>query len=447
MAEIGAQSAQNLGAQTVTVAARPITNFARLRAILGGSAGNLVEWYDWFAYASFALYFAPVFFPSGDQTAQLLKTAAVFAVGFFARPVGAWLMGLYADRAGRRNAMAVSVGMMCFGSLVIALAPGHATIGAAAPVVLLFARLLQGLSVGGEYGASATYLSEVAGKARRGFWSSFHYVTLIMGQLIALGVLIVLQRTLDAEALQAWGWRIPFFIGAGLAVVVFWIRLGLSETESFEKARAQGAERAHSRLLFLKHPRETLMIMGLTAGGSLSFYAYTTYMQKFMVNTAGFTKNSATEITAAALISFMIAQPAMGWVSDRVGRKRMLIAAFGAGALMAYPVFSAIGATTSAALAFALLFGALLVQSAYTSISAVVKAELFPTHVRALGVALPYALANALFGGTAEYAALWFKSIGAEQGFYIYVGLIAALACFVSIVMRDTQAESLIQED
>jgi MHS family alpha-ketoglutarate permease-like MFS transporter len=426
---------------------RPMSNLARLRAILGGSAGNLVEWYDWFAYASFALYFAPVFFPEGDQTAQLLQTAAVFAVGFFARPVGAWLMGLYADRAGRRAAMAVSVGMMCFGSLVIALAPGHAAIGAAAPLVLLCARLLQGLSVGGEYGASATYLSEVAGKARRGFWSSFHYVTLILGQLIALGVLIILQRTLTAEALQEWGWRIPFYIGAALAVVVFWIRLGLNETESFQKARSAGGERAHSRLLFLKHPRETLMIAGLTAGGSLSFYAYTTYMQKFMVNTAGFSKNAATEITAAALISFMAAQPAMGWLSDRIGRKRMLIAAFGIGALMAYPVFSAIAATTSAALAFAILFGALLVQSAYTSISAVVKAELFPTHVRALGVALPYALANALFGGTAEYVALWFKSVGAEQGFYIYLSLIAAVACGVAIAMRDTQARSAILED
>lgn len=423
------------------------TNLARLRAILGGSAGNLVEWYDWFAYASFALYFAPAFFPEGDQTAQLLQTAAVFAVGFFARPVGAWIMGLYADRAGRRVAMAVSVGLMCFGSLVIAVAPGHAVIGGAAPFILLFARVLQGLSVGGEYGASATYLSEVAGKKRRGFWSSFHYVTLILGQLLALAVLIVLQRTLDTEALQEWGWRIPFYIGAGLAVVVFWIRLGLDETQSFEAARASGSERARSMLLFLKHPRETLMVMGLTAGGSLSFYAYTTYMQKYLVNSAGFSKNAATEITAAALICFMAAQPVMGWLSDRLGRKRMLIGAFGIGALMAYPVFTAIAGAGSATQAFAILFGALLVQSAYTSISAVLKAELFPTHVRALGVALPYALANALFGGTAEYMALWFKSIDLEQGFFVYVGLVSALAFAVSIRMRDTQARSAILED
>jgi MHS family alpha-ketoglutarate permease-like MFS transporter len=428
-------------------AARPVTNIRRLRAILGGSAGNLVEWYDWFAYASFALYFAPVFFPAGDQTSQLLQTAAVFAVGFFARPAGAWLMGLYADRAGRRAAMTVSVALMCFGSLIIALTPGHAAIGGAAPVILLLARLLQGLSVGGEYGASATYLSEVAGKARRGFWSSFHYVTLILGQLLALGVLILLQRTMDATALQEWGWRIPFYVGAGLAVVVFWIRLGLEESESFEKARAAGAEKAQSRLVFLKHPKETLMVMGLTAAGSLSFYAYTTYMQKYLVNSAGFDKNQATEITAAALICFMLAQPLMGWISDLVGRKKMLIGAFGIGALMAWPVFTAIAGASSPIIAWAILFGALLVQSAYTSISAVIKAELFPTHVRALGVALPYALANAAFGGTAEYMALWFKSIDVEQGFFIYVGALCLVAFLVACFMRDTKLKSTILED
>jgi MHS family alpha-ketoglutarate permease-like MFS transporter len=437
----------DVSATPAASAARPVTNIRRLRAILGGSAGNLVEWYDWFAYASFALYFAPVFFPEGDQTSQLLQTAAVFAVGFFARPAGAWLMGLYADRAGRRAAMTASVALMCFGSLIIALTPGHAAVGGAAPVILLLARLLQGLSVGGEYGASATYLSEVAGKARRGFWSSFHYVTLILGQLLALGVLILLQRTMDAAALQEWGWRIPFYVGAGLAVVVFWIRLGLQESESFEKARAAGAEKAKSRLVFLKHPKETLMVMGLTAAGSLSFYAYTTYMQKYLVNSAGFDKNQATEITAAALICFMLAQPLMGWISDLVGRKKMLIAAFGIGALMAWPVFTAIAGAGSPVIAWAILFGALLVQSAYTSISAVIKAELFPTHVRALGVALPYALANAAFGGTAEYMALWFKSIGIEQGFFIYVGALCLVAFLVACFMRDTKLKSAILED
>jgi len=482
---------------TTTAETAGAPQWRRLKAILGGSAGNFVEWYDWFAYSSFALYFAPVFFPEGSTTAQLLQAAAVFAVGFFARPVGAWLMGHYADHAGRRAALTVSVAMMCVGALVIALAPGYAQIGPAAPVVLLGARLLQGLSVGGEYGASATYMSEMAGRSRRGFWSSFQYVTLIGGQLVALGVLIVLQRTLGAEVLGDWGWRIPFFIGAGLAVVVFFIRSGIDESPAFtgvvEKERFDvahagwvfgllvigivafaldiaGAGRegpalagmSAPKLVFLvfiaaaaimvvapimrRHPPETIAVMGLTAAGSLSFYAYTTYMQKFLVNTSGFTKDQATEISAGALILFMLAQPVFGWLSDRVGRKPMLIAAFGGGALVAWPIFTALAATDDVGHAFWLVLAALLVLSAYTSISAVIKAELFPAHIRALGVALPYALGNAAFGGTAEYAALWFKQGGAESGFYIYVAAMAAIACVISIFLRDTQKTSRIAD-
>ena len=442
-------SATETGADAPTagmVTAPGLTPLQRMRAILGGSAGNLVEWYDWFAYASFSIYFAGVFFPEGDQTAQYMKTAAVFALGFLARPVGAWLMGLYADRAGRRAALSLSVGLMCLGSLIIALAPGYAQIGIAAPAILLTARILQGLSVGGEYGASATYMSEMAGKKRRGFWSSFQYVTLIMGQLAAATVLVVLQQTLDKDQLEDWGWRIPFLIGALLAVVVFWIRRNLDESASFKAAQLEG-KRATTMLLFAKYPRETAIIMGLTAAGSLGFYAYTTYMLKFLVNTAGFTKEAAGAVNFATLVGFMLAQPLFGWLSDKVGRKTMLIIAFGGGALAAVPVFTLVGATNSMGIAFALIMATLLVQSAYTSISAVVKAELFPAHCRALGVALPYALANAVFGGTAEYVALWFKREGMESGFYLYVAGVMTMALLISIFMRDTGKHSLIRED
>ncbi|WP_269713791.1 MFS transporter [Caulobacter sp. NIBR2454] len=425
-----------------------LTPQARLKAILGGSAGNLVEWYDWFAYSSFSLYFAPIFFPKGDQTAQLLQAAAIFAVGFLARPLGAWIMGVYADRAGRRAALSVSVAMMCAGALVIALTPGFDQIGAAAPIILLLARILQGLSVGGEYGASATYMSEMAGKARRGFWSSFQYVTLIAGQLIALGVLIALQRLMPAEALAEWGWRIPFFIGALLAVVVFWIRRGLEESAAFTNAQAAGgAPRGKTMMLFLHHPRETLMILGLTAGGSLGFYAFTTYMQKFLVNTSGFTKNQATEISAGALFCFMVAQPLVGWLSDKVGRKTMLVGAFGLGSALTWPIMTTIAGTNSTWAAFGLMLSALLILSGYTAISAVIKAELFPVHVRALGVALPYALANAVFGGTAESVALSFKAAGAESGFYLYVTAIMAVAFVVALILKDTARHSRIVED
>ncbi len=435
------------GGEAVPVASVSLTPQARLKAILGGSAGNLVEWYDWFAYSSFSLYFAPVFFPKGDQTAQLLQAAAIFAVGFLARPLGAWIMGIYADRAGRRAALSLSVAMMCAGALVIAVTPGFASIGAAAPLILLLARILQGLSVGGEYGASATYMSEMAGRARRGFWSSFQYVTLIAGQLIALGVLILLQRVMPAEALADWGWRIPFFIGAALAVIVFWIRRGLEESAAFTNAAAPVEKRGKTMMLFRQHPRETLMILGLTAGGSLGFYAFTTYMQKFLVNTSGFSKTEATEISAGALFCFMVAQPLVGWLSDKVGRKTMLVGAFGLGALLTWPIMTAIAATDSAWAAFGLMLSALLILSGYTAISAVIKAELFPVHVRALGVALPYALANAVFGGTAESVALLFKQQGMETGFYLYVAAVMGMALIVSLILKDTARHSRIVED
>jgi MHS family alpha-ketoglutarate permease-like MFS transporter len=423
------------------------TPLQRVRAILTGSAGNLVEWYDWYAYAACALYFAPVFFPKGDPTAQLLQTAAVFAVGFFARPVGAWLMGLISDRAGRKVGMLISVLVMCAGSLVIAFTPGAAQIGVAAPIILTAARILQGLSLGGEYGASATYMSEMAGAKHRGFWSSFQYVTLIGGQLTALGVLIVLQHTLSPEAMSEWGWRVPFVIGAALAVLVYFFRAAMEESESYKVSKAAGDERATTKALFTKHPREFLTILGLTAGGSMIFYVYTTYMQKFLTNTAGFSKDQATEISAVALIVFMFAQPVFGWLSDVVGRRVMLIIAFGGGALLTWPILTAMQTAGAPMVALGLLIAGMLIQSGYTSISGVVKAELFPTNVRTLGVALPYALANAAFGGTAEYVALWFKSHGNEAGFYIYCAVILAISFIAVLTMRDTRRHSRIEED
>jgi MFS transporter, MHS family, alpha-ketoglutarate permease len=419
----------------------------RIRAVLGGSAGNLVEWFDWYTYSAAALYFAPIFFPRGDQTAQLLQTAAVFAVGFFARPVGAWLMGLYADRVGRKAALTLSVAMMCGGSLAIAATPGAATIGVAAPVILLLARVFQGLSLGGEYGASATYISEMAGRKYRGFWSSFQYVTLIGGQLTALAVLIILQHVLGKGDMAAWGWRIPFVIGAGLAIVAYWLRQRLPESRSFVRAGTPGSARGGIRRLFLDHPREAITVLGFTAGGSVIFYVYTTYMQKFLTNTAGFSKDQATEISAVSLVAFMVAQPFFGWLSDKVGRKPMMLVAFGGGTLVTWPVMTAVGAARSSWIAVCLIVAAMMIQSCYTSISAVVKAELFPTAIRTLGVAVPYALANAAFGGTAEYIALWFKSVGSESGFYIYASAVAGISFLVALTMNETRVHSRLIED
>jgi len=371
----------------------------------------------------------------------------VFAVGFLVRPIGGWWMGIYSDRHGRKAGLALSVTLMCLGSLLIAVTPGYETIGVAAPALLVVARLMQGISVGGEYGAGATYLSEMAGRRHRGFFASFQYVTLISGQLIALCVLLVLQATMSEAALDAWGWRIPFFIGAALAVVVFYIRRRLSETESFANARAQGAPRSSFGLLLREHPREFMIVLALTAGGTLAFYAYSIYMQKFLVNTSGFSRETASWISAGTLLIFMLVQPLAGALSDRIGRKPLMVSFGVAGVLLTYPIFVTLESTRDAGTAFALVLASLLITTGYSAISGVVKTELFPAHVRTLGVALPYAIANALFGGTAEYVALWFKQAGFERGFYWYVTAMIGVSLVTYALMRDTRDQSLIRED
>ncbi len=414
----------------------------RLKAIFVGSAGNLVEWFDFYAYSAFALYFAKSFFPTESQTAQLLNAAAIFAVGFLMRPFGGWLFGHMADRHGRRIALTVSVMMMCFGSLIIAVTPTYATIGLAAPAILLLARLIQGLSLGGEYGTSATYLSEVAHPDHRGFYSSFQYVTLIGGQLLAMVLLLVLQKLLlTPEQLEAWGWRIPFFVGALLAVVVYFMRRDMHESDAFVEARMLGATQSPLKRL-MRHPREVAIVVGLTLGGTVAFYTYTTYMQKFLVNSVGLSKDTSTVIAASTLFIYMCLQPVVGAFSDIVGRRPVLLTFGVLGTLLTVPILTALENTDSAWTAFLLIMAALLIVSGYTAINAVVKAELFPTGVRAMGVGFPYAITVALFGGTAEYVALYLKSIGYEDAFYWYVTACIAVSLAVYALMRDTRANS-----
>jgi MHS family alpha-ketoglutarate permease-like MFS transporter len=414
--------------------------------VIRGSLGNLIEWYDWYAYAAFSIYFAGVFFPSGNPTAQLLNTAGIFAVGFLIRPLGGWLLGWYADRNGRRAALTLSVTMMGVGSLGIAVLPGYAQLGSLAPVFLVVLRLLQGLSLGGEYGTSATYLSEVATPHRRGFYSSFQYVTLTSGQLLALGVQIILQQVLTSEQMHSWGWRIAFVIGAAAAVTVMWLRRTMDESESYKLAVESNAERGSLRVL-LSYPRECLTVVGLTLGGTIAFYTFTTYMQKFMINTTGLPKEQVTWINFVALIIFVALQPLIGALSDRVGRRPILIA-FGIGAtLFTVPLLSAVARADSALAAFGLMLLGLIIVSGYTSINAVVKAELFPARIRALGVGLPYALTVAIFGGTTEYVALGLKNMGHESWFFFYVAGCGLISLLVYVFMGESSRRSYLERE
>jgi len=414
----------------------------RIKAILIGSAGNLVEWYDFYAYTAFALYFAPAFFPTSDPVVQQLNAAVLFAATFLMRPLGGWLFGYLADHFGRKLSLTVSVLCMCFGSLIIAVTPTYATIGFAAPAILALARVIEGLSLGGEYGASATYLSEVADAKNRGFYSSFQYVTLIGGQLTAIIVLLLLQKVfLTPDQLKAWGWRVPFVIGALLAIFTAVMRRGLHETEAFEEAK-KVVKPTGSILELLKYPRELLLVVGLTAGGTAAFYTFTTYMQTFVKLSVGLTEDQTTTVIFGSLVFATILQPLYGALSDRIGRKPLLIFFGVAGTLATIPILTLLKDTKSPLTAFLLICAAWIFVAGYTSINAVVKAELFPTNVRALGVGVPYALTVSIFGGTAPAIALYFKTMGHESWFYYYLSGVIFLSLLIYTTMRDTKHAS-----
>jgi MFS transporter, MHS family, alpha-ketoglutarate permease len=414
----------------------------RVKAIFIGSVGNLVEWYDFYAYTAFALYFAPAFFPNTDPVVQQLNAAVLFAATFLMRPLGGWLFGYLADHFGRRLSLTLSVVCMCFGSLIIAVTPTYDSIGLAAPAILALARVIEGLSLGGEYGASATYLSEVADAKHRGFYSSFQYVTLIGGQLTAIIVLLLLQKVfLTPEELKDWGWRIPFAIGAVLAIFAAVMRRNLHETEAFVEA-SKTVKPTGSILGLLEYPRELLLVVGLTAGGTAAFYTFTTYMQTFVRLSVGLTPDQTTLVIFGTLVFATLLQPIYGAISDRIGRKPVLIFFGVAGTLATVPILTTLKASKSPLVVFLLICAAWIFTAGYTSINAVVKAELFPTKIRALGVGIPYSITVSLFGGTAPAVALYFKSIGHEEWFYYYLSGIILLSLIIYSTMRDTKHES-----
>ncbi|KLD75539.1 MFS transporter [Xanthomonas hyacinthi] len=403
----------------------------RVFAIMAASSGNLVEWFDFYVYAFCAIYFSGAFFPQADRTAQLLNTAAIFGAGFLMRPVGGWLFGRIADRYGRKRSLLISVTMMCGGSLLIACLPTHERIGALAPLLLLLARLIQGLSVGGEYGTTATYMSEVALRGQRGFFSSFQYVTLIGGQLLAVLTIVIIESVLSEAQIRAWGWRIPFVIGAIAAVVALLLRRTLTETQSAEQRQSEEAGSLVG--LFRNHAAAFFTVLGYTAGGSLIFYTFTTYMQKFLVNTAHLPNKTASFVMTGALFLYMCMQPLFGMLSDRIGRRNNMLLFGVLGTLCTVPILTALQYVHDPLPAFVLIVLALAIVSLYTSISGIVKAEMFPAQVRALGVGLAYAIGNALFGGSAEYVALGLKKLGHEEAFFWYVTVMMVVALLVSL--------------
>ncbi|MET8469329.1 MFS transporter [Streptomyces sp. NPDC006422] len=407
-----------------------------VRQLLAASVGNAVEWYDWYAYTFLATYIADQVFPKGadNSLVPLLATFAVFAVGFFMRPVGGLLMGAVADRRGRRAALTVTILLMGGSSLLVGVTPTYASVGVLAPVILVVARLLQGLSVGGEFAASTTFLVESAGPKRRGLFSSFQYVSTSIGQLIASGVAALLVGTLAEAQMDGWGWRVPFIAGAVLSLVGFWIRQGAQET------RSEAHERPGLFDALRQYPRQSLLICGITAGGTLAYYTWTSYLPTYAELNTDIDKSQALTVGTISLAFFALLQPVGGMLSDRFGRKPLLLF-FGLGfALLSVPLLHSLTGSF-ASLLFAQCAGMVLLTG-FTSISAAVNAEVFPARVRAAGIGFPYSLTVALFGGTAPYMGTLFKDLGHSGLFPWYV----AVLCLVSSVVYLRLPESAHRE-
>lgn len=402
---------------------------SRIKGIVGAASGNLVEWFDFYIYAVFAVYFTKALTaPNMDSSTQAIYVWGVFAASFFMRPIGSWLFGRIADKHGRKKSMVISICLMAISSFLFAALPTYEQVGMAAPFLLLLVRLLQGLSVGGEYGAVATYMSELGLKGQRGFFSSFQYVTLTGGQLLASLLGVIFLGFMSEQQLLDGGWRIPFVIGGIAAIVSLLARSRLEETLSTEDSDKEDS--GTLKELFKNHWKTFLLVVGYTSAGSLSFYVITVYSKTYLTN-IGIDPKTVGFIMTACIFILMIAQPVFGALSDRIGRRTCMLLFSGLMAIAIYPVM-AVGmraiSDTPVIVALLLIF-LMMLLSLYTSIGGIVKAEMFPPHVRALGVGFSYAVGNAVFGGSAPSVALQFKSAGIENTFFVYV-IVMLIVCF-----------------
>lgn len=413
-------------------------NVSQKKVILAGTIGNAVEWFDWTIYATFAVFFSKQFFPSDDPTASLLSTFAIFAVGFFMRPLGGVVLGIFSDRYGRKAALAATILMMAGGSLMIAVSPTYATIGVFAPIILVLARLLQGLSLGGEFASAATYLSEMAPKEKRGFYSSFMFFSAAIGILLASSLAWLLTSILTDQQMGAYGWRIPFLIGALGGLVGIWIRRSVPDSEM---THAKEKVKNPLLVLFKYYPKETLRIVGISILTTFAFYIFVIYVPSYAINFLGAEPKVAFAANTIALVAFMLSQPLFGWLSDKIGRKPQLIF-FAVGYLLFfYPMIKWMDSSFSSILLVE-MFG-LLLYALYTSIGPAVMSEQFPTEVRAVGIGAPYNLVVAILGGTTPYVLTWSQSVGKQDYFYFMVLVGAILTLITFIKMPETVGKRL----
>ena len=399
--------------------------------------GNAVEWYDWYLYTFLTPVFARVIF-GGDEVSAVLSSFAVFAVGFFLRPLGGLLIGSLADRWGRKNTLTLTILAMGFGSLVLAVSPTYAAAGLWAPVVFVLGRLICGLSIGGEFAASTTFLVESAPRGRRGLYSSFQYVSTTVGQLLASGLAAVLAAQLSDAQLSAWGWRVGFAVGAAIALVGLVIRRTAEET----LAPVAPAARPGVFEALRRYPRQALLVCGVTVGGTIAYYTWTTYLPTY-AQQGGVPLARALTVSTISLAFFGLVQPLLGHLSDRVGRRPMLLAftvLFGLGVV---PGLALVRSSDSFGGLLAVSLLGMLVLAAFTSISAAVNAEIVPGRVRAAGIGFPYSLTVAAFGGTAPFVGTLFARLGHPALFGWWVALLVAVTFVVVLVLPETAHRDL----
>ncbi|TQM14030.1 MFS transporter [Pseudonocardia kunmingensis] len=414
------------------------------KAIVAGAIGNTVEWVDWAVYATLAPIFASQFFAPGDETVALLSTLAVFAVGFIMRPIGGAVLGAYADRHGRKKGLMLTISLMAGAAFVIAITPTYAAIGIAAPLILLLARLVQGFSAGGEFGSSSSFLVESAAPKRRAFAGSWQQVSVGAGALIASFMGFVLTSTLDDAAMQSWGWRVAFAVGGLLGLVGLWLRVSVEETESFQRASGEGRTSGKHPIIGMltEHPVAALRVVGITIAGTLTYYVWISYMPGYASTTIGIPLEEALLANTIAIAYFLCLLPFVALLSDRYGRKPTLLAFAIGFLLLAWPLFQLLSLGGFGTLLVVELIGVTLIAG-YSANCAVVMAEQFPAEVRSTGIGLPYALAVAIFGGTAPYILTWMSSNGLADYVWLYVAAAALIGVAVYATMPETKGQEL----
>ncbi|AUT70463.1 MFS transporter [Paraburkholderia hospita] len=422
-------------------AATPLTR-AQRKAIVAATLGTVVEFTDWIIYATFAALFSRHFFPANNDRVSLLSAFAVFAVGFVMRPIGGALLGAYADRHGRKNGLALSVALMAGSSLVIAVCPGYESIGIAAPLILVLARLIQGFAAGGEFGSASTFLIESSAPSRRGFAGSWQHFAVNAGVLVAALIGAILTSMIDHAGMAKWGWRVAFTIAGLLGFVALWVRLAVAETDAFRKSAATHQRTRHPFLEIVReHPRAALRVIGIAMAGNLCIYLWLVLFPTLAHLRTGLPLHDAFNASVISIVVSLIAIPFIGRLSDRIGRKPVLLVFAGGSALFAWPALHFLSNDFWSATAIVTI--GMLLSSGFAATCATVMAEQFPARVRATGVALPYAISAALFGGTLPYIVTAMSSSGLSQYLWVYVATVCAVGFVVYARMPETRGKVL----